>query len=79
MKDEIWLKNVLSDVENQMRENNLEGFKTVVKVLAKDSLRIPEDSESAWEQGHNSQELKNRFRLLHRYLDYLKRFIEGVA
>ena len=36
VKDELWLRTVLADVENQMRENNLEDFRAVVKVLVKD-------------------------------------------
>jgi len=79
MKDEVWLRGVLFDVENQMRENNLEGFKAVVKVLAKDSLKALEDTEVEWELDHNSQELREKFHLLRHYLDYLRRFIERVV
>lgn len=79
MKDEVWLRSVLFDVENQMRENNLEGFKAVVKVLAKDSLKALEDTEAEWELDHNSQELREKFHLLRHHLDYLRRFVEGVV
>lgn len=79
MKDEVWLRTVLLDVENQMRENNLEGFKAVVKVLARDSLKALEDTEMEWELNHNSQELREKFHLLRHYLDYLRRFIERVV
>jgi len=79
MKDEVWLRSVLFDVENQMRENNLEGFKAVVKVLARDSLRALENTEVEWELDHNSQELREKFHLLRHYLDYLRRFVEGVV
>jgi len=79
MKDEVWLRGVLFDVENQMRENNLEGFKAVVKVLARDSLKALEDTEVEWELDHNSQELREKFHLLRHYLDYLRRFIERVV
>ncbi|MDH5662300.1 MAG: hypothetical protein OEY92_04820 [Elusimicrobiota bacterium] len=79
MKDEVWLRTVLFDVENQMRENNLEGFKAVVKVLARDSLKALEDTEGEWELDHNSQELREKFHLLRHYLDYLRRFVEGIV
>ncbi|MBU3959179.1 hypothetical protein KJ644_05310 [Candidatus Dependentiae bacterium] len=79
MKDEPWLRTVLADVENQMRENNLEGFRAVVKVLVKDALKTLEDTRVEWELEHNSQELREKFHLLHHYLDYLRRFIEGVV
>ena len=79
MKDEVWLRSVLFDVENQMRENNLEGFKAVVKVLARDSLKTLENTEVEWELDHNSQELREKFHLLRHYLDYLRRFVEGVV
>lgn len=79
MKDEVWLRTVLLDVENQMRQNNLEGFKAVVKVLAKDSLKALEDTEVEWELDHDSQELREKFHLLRHYLDYLRRFVEGVV
>ena len=79
MKDEAWLKTVLFDVENQMRENNLEGFKAVVKVLARDSLKTLENTQVEWELDHNSQELREKFHLLRHYLDYLRRFVEGVV
>ena len=79
MKDEVWLRGVLFDVENQMRENNLEGFKSVVKILARDSLKALQDTEVEWELDHNSQELREKFHLLRHYLDYLRRFIERVV
>ena len=79
MKDEAWLRSVLFDVENQMRENNLEGFKAVVKVLAKDSLKTLEDTEGEWKLDHNSKELREKFHLLRHYLDYLRRFVEGIG
>lgn len=79
MKDEVWLRSALFDVENQMRENNLEGFKAVAKVLVRDSLKALENTEVEWELDHNSQELKEKFHLLHHYLDYLRRFVEGVV
>lgn len=79
MKDEVWLRTALIDVENQMRENNLEGFKSVVKILARDSLKALEDTEVEWELDHNSQELRKKFHLLRHYLDYLRRFIERVV
>ena len=79
MKDEVWLSSVLSDVENQMRENNLQGFRAVVKVLARDSLKVLENTEGEWELDHNSQELRQKFHLLRHYLDYLRRFVEGVV
>ena len=79
MKDEVWLRTVLFDVENQMRENNLEGFKAVVKVLARDSLKALEDTEGEWELDHNSEVLGEKFHLLRHYLDYLRRFVEGIV
>jgi len=79
MKDEVWLRSVLFDVEKQMRENNLEGFRAVVKVLARDSLKALEDTEVEWELDHNSRELREKFHLLRHYLDYLRRFIERVV
>ena len=79
MEDEVWLSSVLSDVENQMRENNLQGFKAAVKVLARDSLKVLENTKGEWELDHNSQELREKFHLLRHYLDYLRRFVEGVV
>lgn len=78
MEDEVWLRTVLFDVESQMRENNLEGFKAVVKVVIRDALKALEDTRVEWELDHNSQELRERFHLLHHYIDYLRRFCEGV-
>jgi len=79
MKDELWLRTVFADVENQMRENNLEGFRAVVKVLVKDALKALEDTQVEWELEHNSQELREKFHLLRHYLDYLRRFCEGIV
>lgn len=76
IKDEVWLRTVLFHVENQMRENNLEGFKSMVRVLARDSLKALEDTEGEWRLNHNSKELREKFHLLHYYLDYLRRSVE---
>jgi len=69
MKDELWLRNVLAEVVNQMRENNLEGFKAVVRVLGKEALNALEDAQVEWEFDHNSQELREKFHLLRHNLD----------
>jgi len=79
MTDEVWLRTVLFDIENQMRENNLEGFKAILRILAKDSLKALKDTEVEWKLDHNSEELREKFSLLRRYLGYLKRFVEGVV
>ena len=79
MKEELWLKTMLSEVENQMRENNFEGFKAVVKVVVRDALKALEGTQVEWEIDHNSQELREKFHLLRHYLDYLRRFCEGVV
>ena len=79
MKDEPRLRNVLAEVENQMRDNNLEGFRAVVKVVVRDALKALEDTQAEWEIDHNSQELREKFHLLRHYLDYLRRFCEGVV
>lgn len=47
MKYDLWLRTVLTDIENQMRENNLEGLKAVAKVLVKDAWKALEDSAKA--------------------------------
>lgn len=77
-KDKFWLRIALADVKNQMRENNLEGFRTVVKVLVKDALKALEDTQVGWELEYNSQELRGKFYLLRHYLDYLRRSVEGI-
>lgn len=79
MKDETWLRMVLADVENQMWENNLEGFRSITKVMVKNAIKALEEARVEWELEHNSQELRKKFHLLHRYLDYLRRFINGVV
>ena len=79
MKDELWLRTVLSDVENQMRENNIEGFKSIIKTLIKDIIKVLKDTQVEWELNHNSRELGERFHVLSHYLDYLRRFCEGVV
>jgi len=73
MTDEVWLRTLLFDIENQMRENNLEGFKAILRILAKDSLKALKDTEMEWKLDHNSEELREKFCLLRRYLGYLKR------
>lgn len=78
-KDEMWLRDVLAGVENQMRENNLEGFMAVVKVLVKDASKALEDAKIEWELDHNSQELREKFHVVGHYLDYLRRFVEGIV
>ncbi len=79
MENEIWLRTALSNVENQMRENNLEGFKTVLKVLIKDAGMALEDTKIEWELNHNSEELREKFHLVCHYLEYLRRFCEGIV
>lgn len=78
MRDEIWLRDALIDIENQMRENNIEGFKTVAKGLVKDAMKTLEDAQNAYRHKHNPQILKEKFNLLRHYLDYLKRICEGL-
>lgn len=78
-KDEIWLKETLSDIEVQMRENHLEGFKAVVKSVVRDAMKALEDTQVEWEVDHNSQELREKFHLLRHYLGYLKRYCEGIV
>jgi hypothetical protein len=78
-KDELWLRDVLTNVEIQIRENNLEGFRAIVKILVKDALKALEDIQIKGKLEYNSQELKERFHLVCHYLNYLERFVEGVV
>ena len=77
MKDEIALKGILKEVENQMRENNIEGFKLAVRNLIKDAMKAVEALPREWKRRHNSRELKEKIDLLYHDLDYLRRFCEG--
>jgi len=79
MKDEVVLTEILNDVENQMRANNLEGFKSSAKGLASDALRILEDARAEWKRDQGSKKLSEQFNLLSSYLDYLRRFCEGIS
>lgn len=76
-KNEVWLKKALKEVESQMRENNLEGFKVVIKSLDKDAMKVLDEAEGLWEIDPSSKEIREKFQLLRHYLDYLMRFCEG--
>lgn len=79
MKDEVMLREVLNDVENQMRANNLEGFKSSAKGLVSDAVRILEDARAECKRNQRSKKLSEQFNLLGTYLDYLRRFCEGLS
>ena len=76
-KNEIWLEKALGEIETQMRQNNLEGFKAIVKSLVRDAMKALEDTEVEWELDHNSKEIREKFAVVRHCLDYLKRFCEG--
>ena len=78
MDDEVVLTEILKDIENQMRVNNLEGFKSSAKGLVYDALRILENARAEWKRNHGSKKLNEQFNLLGSYLDYLRRFYEGI-
>ncbi len=79
INEKIWLRTALYDVKNQMRENNLEGFKAVLKVLSRDSLKTLENAEMEWTLDHDTQELREKFDLVRHYLNHLKRFCQRVV
>lgn len=70
IKDEIQLEKILNEVEMQMRENNLEGFKAVIKSLDQGAMKVLNETEG----GITSEKMKERLQLLRHYLDYMKRF-----
>lgn len=78
-KEEIWLKDILSDVESQIRENSIEGFKAAVKGLVNDALRALEETRTAYRHRQSPSKLMEKFNLLGHYLDYLKRICEGLV
>jgi hypothetical protein len=75
--DKLWLEKILNEVEAQMRENNLEGFKAVIKSLDAGAMKVLDETEDLWEKDANSKEMKEKLGLLRHYLDYMKRFCEG--
>jgi len=77
MKDETALKSILNEVEGQMLKNNQEGFKSTIKNLVKDAIKVTEDLQKEWKRKHNSQKLREKIDILRHNLDYLKRFCEG--
>lgn len=80
--NEKWLKKVIDEVFNEAKSKGLNKFacfKAVMRNILVDALKALEDTQVEWELDHNSQELREKFHLLHHYLDYLKRFCEGKA
>jgi len=78
--DEKWLKKAIDDVFREAKSKGLKKFdcfKAVIKSVLNNAFKALEDIEVEWELDHNSQELREKFHLLHHYLDYLKRFCEG--
>jgi len=75
--DKPWLEKILNEVETQMRENNLEGFKAVIKSLDAGAMKVLDETEDLWEKDANSKEMREKLGLLRHYLDYMKRFCEG--
>ncbi len=73
MNEENLLTTMLVNVQSQMRENNLEGFKVHIDNLIKNAVKTLEDTQVEWEFEHDARKLKEKFCLLHNYLDYLKR------
>ena len=78
MKEEAILEDALSNVENQIRNNNFEGLKSNVKNLVKKALKATEDIQKNWERNRDRKSLRKKIDLLHYELDYLKRFCEGM-
>ena len=76
-KDKLWLEEILNEVETQMRENNLEGFKAVIKSLDAGAMKVLDETEDLWGKNANSKEMREKFIVLRHYLDYMKRFCEG--
>jgi uncharacterized protein (UPF0335 family) len=77
--DEKWLVEAINDVFKEAKSKGLDKlncFKAVMKSVLSDALKALEDTEAEWELDHNSQELREKFLLLHHYLGYLKRFCE---
>lgn len=80
--DEKWLVEAINNVFNEAKSKGLDKlncFKVVIKSVLVDALKILEDTEVEWELDHDSQELREKFHLLHHYLDYLRRFCERKA
>lgn len=77
VKDKIWLEKTLNEVETQMRKNNIEGFKAAIKNLDKNIIKVLDEMESLWETDATSKEMREKFRLLRHYLDYMKRLYKG--
>jgi len=78
--NEEWLRKVINDVFKEAKSKGLDKlncFMAVVRSVLVDALKALEDTEVEWELDHNSQELREKFLLLHHYLDYLKRFCES--
>lgn len=80
--DEEWLKRAIDDVFKKAKSEGLSEFacvNAVIKSVLLDALIALEDIRVEWELDHESQELREKFHLLHHYLDYLKRFCENKA
>lgn len=75
---EGWLKGILTEVEQQMRDNNFEGVKAIVKGSIKGAIKTLEDTRAEWEVNNNPQGIKEKFILLRHNLNFLKRFCDGL-
>lgn len=78
--DEKWLVEAINDVFKEAKSKGLDKlncFKAVIQSVLADALKVLKDTEVEWELDHASQELREKFHLLHHYLDYLKRFCEA--
>lgn len=79
MTEEMWLKEALRDVDSQMRENSLEGFKAGGSSLIKEATRILEDIHKISKGSDNRRELDEKCFYLKLYLKYLKSFCERIV
>lgn len=68
--DGEWLKKAIDGVFNEAKSKGLKKFgcfKAVIKSVLGDALKALEETEAEWELDHNSQELREKFHLLHHY------------
>jgi len=76
-RDKFWLEKILNEVQTQMQENSLEGFKAVIKNLDANAMKVLDEAEKLWKKEANSKKMRQKLSLLRRYLEHMKRFCEG--
>jgi len=74
MKKDAVLKSTLNNIEDQMRKNNLEGFKSAMKGVVKNLIKATEDIQRNWKCGRNREKIRKKIEFLHNELNQLKRF-----